>query len=403
MKQHIQKLLRKNSILYCIMKHIYRFFYQFRMYFFGYLFRLVPIQNNKVLISNYFGKGYGDNAKYISECLLKQHEKVKIIWLINKENWDNNGLPKQIKKVRYGSIKSLYELATSKVWIDNCRKEYWTPKRKKQYYIQVWHGCMMLKKIEYDVLDKLGDYYVKCMKQDNKMADFMISNSDFATKMYQNTFRYKGKILEYGTPKNDILITNSNFIKRKVYKTLNIKENANLLLYAPTFRNDYNNNPYNIDFEKLKNLLEKNTNEKWEVIIRLHPNIKEPERLIKCNNYINGSKYDDMQELICACDILITDYSSIMFESIIASKPVILYANDIDSYNYERGLYFNFSQLPFPIAKDNIELLNIIKEFDENEILNNYVEFKKKFGLIDDGHASERVTDLIIKLIKGDN
>ena len=102
-----------------------------------------------------------------------------------------------------------------------------------------------------------------------------------------------------------------------------------------------------------------------------------------------------------AADFIITDYSSVMFEGMIADKSVIIYANDIEKYNKERGMYFEFDELPFPLARNNKELKDIIKNNDLNEMKKNYDSFKKKVGLVEEGVASKKVCDLISSYIDG--
>ena len=136
-------------------------------------------------------------------------------------------------------------------------------------------------------------------------------------------------------------------------------------------------------------------------MIKLHPRIaNNSQKYITATNIINASDYDDIQELIIACDLLVTDYSSTMFEAMIASKPVILYANDISNYNEERGTYFEFSELPFPLAENNKELTEIIDSLNFKKIESNYLEFKEKIELHENGNASKKVYDKILEITK---
>lgn len=365
---------------------------------FFYIFRLFPIQKDKIVFVNFSGKGYGDNPKYVAEELLKRKEKYNMIWLTNHVS-DMN-FPKEIRKVKMFSIKSFYELATAKVWINNSRFDQFVVKRKGQFYIQTWHGGLALKKIEYDAEEKLSEYYKKVMKKDNDRIDLMLSNSIFCTNMYKKGFKYQGEILEVGSPRNDILVDYERDWKRKIIDYYNIKE-ENLLLYAPTFRKSYEKNPYDIDFIKLKRALEEKTKQSWKIMIRLHPRIVNERDLIGGKEeLIDASNYNDIQELIASCDLLITDYSSTMFEAMIANKPVILYANDIEGYKEERGTYFELEELPFPLSKNNNELLEIIKNRNWETIKKQYEVLKKKVGLKETGQASRVIVDRIEKVMK---
>lgn len=360
------------------------------------IFRVFPIKTNKIVFISYFGKGYGDNPKYIAEKLIDANKNYDLVWLVN--NTSDTAFPDEIRKVKLRSLKAFYELATAKVWVNNSRFQTYILKRKKQYYIQTWHGSLALKKIEYDAEDKLNEYYRKVMKHDTKQIDLMLSNSTFCTEMYKRAFRYSGEIQEFGSPRNDILIQDHQELRNKIINLFQIKEEK-ILLYAPTFRQAYTKNPYDIDFENLKNVLEKQTGHTWKIIIKLHPIIATKSELINgMENVINASSYGDIQELICASDLLITDYSSTMFEAMIANKPVVLYANDIENYNEERGTYFNLQELPFPLCENNDELFKLLNTIKLKDIINSYSDFKKQVGLNETGKASQEVANKIMEI-----
>ena len=107
-----------------------------------YICRVIPIKQNKIVVSSYDGKGYGDHGKYICNALLAQGADVDIVWLSGNPN---DVFPTGIRPVKFKSLRSIYEQATAKVWIDNKRKKHYVRKRKGQYYIQIWHGGLGLK------------------------------------------------------------------------------------------------------------------------------------------------------------------------------------------------------------------------------------------------------------------
>jgi CDP-glycerol glycerophosphotransferase len=366
-----------------------------------YFFRLFPIKKNKIICSNFYGKGYGDSPKYIIDELLKRDEKkYDIVWVVKDKSITD--FPQEIRTVKINTLKYIYELATSKVWIFNCRKNMSVKKRKGQFYIQTWHGGIAFKKIEKDAKNKLDSNYIAQAKDDSKAIDLIISNGKFCSQMYRRAFWYDEpkEILECGTPRNDILINaDKEKIKKIVYDFYNFNEKDKVLIYAPTFRDVYVNNPYDIDFEKLREELNKKTNSNWRILIRLHPGEKNPERFIKFSeNVLNACEYKDIQELILASELLITDYSSTMFESMLANIGVILYANDIESYQNERGTYFTFEELPFKLTTNNEELMKVIRELDFGEIQKEYDKFKASLGLIEEGTASKKIADIIENL-----
>jgi CDP-glycerol glycerophosphotransferase len=352
-------------------------------------------------VCNYFGKGYGDNGKYIVEELLNEGLKCDIVWLLRKDLIRNSEFSSQVRTVKYGSILGLYELATAKVWIDNCRKSFYPPKRKEQFYIQTWHGGIALKKIEKDAQNALDEEYLKIAKNDSQMADLFISNSRFCSEMYRSAFWYNGEIYECGTPRCDILINNDNKEIETIKIKLGIDKNTKILLYAPTFRTDSNTKVYDIEYNILINTLQSKFGSKWIILVRLHPNISLKDNFMNYNlNIINVTNYPDMYELLLISDILITDYSSTMFEFSLTQKPVFLYAVDIEQYSNDRGFYFNIFSLPYPLAENNQQLMRSIEQFDNSNYLIELEELYNKLDIKEFGKSSKNITELIKQNIR---
>jgi CDP-glycerol glycerophosphotransferase len=161
---------------------------------------------------------------------------------------------------------------------------------------------------------------------------------------------------------------------------------------------------FSLDVEKTVQAISKKFNDDWVVIIRLHPwllNYKD-KFTPKGSNIIDATSYSDMQELLVASDILITDYSSCVYDFMLQYKPAFIFATDIKKYDNTRGLYYPLSSTPFPVAETNDELVEKIENFDYESYKENVAEFLKGKGCIEDGHASERVVELI-KSISSNN
>ena len=181
-----------------------------------------------------------------------------------------------------------------------------------------------------------------------------------------------------------------------------IPENTKMALYAPTFRDNYSFESYDLDYNKLKEALEKRFGGKWVVLVRFHfrlRNLEIPKKYIK--NVINVTDYNDMQELLCACDLGITDYSSWMCDYVLTRKPGFLYASDIQKYiDDERGFYYPLKTTPFKVAENNDELYNKILEFDEKKYLKEVDKFLERLGCYEKGEASVKTVKKIVELTK---
>ena len=182
--------------------------------------------------------------------------------------------------------------------------------------------------------------YEKTSIHMDKIVDVMISNSKWCSKIYRSAFLYTGEILECGYPRNDIFFKPSLEIRQKVYDYFNIPPDYKIVLWAPTYRNGRELDKYRLDLEKLLVNLNKKFSSNWMVLVRLHPTMEHKSKEMKYSRHIiNASSYGDIQELLVASDVLISDYSSVISEFALTGKPIFLYSTDIKEYGIERFLY----------------------------------------------------------------
>lgn len=362
----------------------------------------VPVKKGVIMCWAYNFKQYSCNPRHISEYLLDNAQEYDIYWVFRSKKYENN-IDKRIKTVRFKSWKYLILVNTAEFLISNSRTDpfhiYWH-KRKGQKYIMMWHGGVALKKIEKDAEEKLGFSYVMKAKNDSKACDLMISGCKVQTKLLQEKFWYSGEILEHGIPRNDIFFKTDlhKEIKKKVCKLYDIPESNRIILYAPTFRRNRSIKPYSIDWEQASPHIEKMLgSNSITVLIRLHPNLigkVDTTALTRYQNTIDVTMYHDMQELLCISDMLITDYSSSMFDFTMLLRPCILYATDIEQY--DRGYYYKFDELPFPLTRNQEEFIKAISLFNEEEYKKKLMKFfNEDIGLLENGHACETITKWI--------
>ena len=349
-----------------------------------------PIKENKIVLSNFNGMGFGDNPKYIAEELIKR-SAFQMYWIANDVN---TPLPEYIVPVQRGSLKSLYHVSTAKMWIDNARKDPWYFKRNGQFYLQTWHGTMALKKIEKDAEAVLDSIYVKRAMKDSSMIDLMIADSNFTYNQFTNSFWYDGDVKRLGFPRLDILFRNDAI--KKLREQLNISNDDYVVLYAPTFRNNLRMDVYDLDFKAVSKAFENCTGKKVTMLVRMHPNLVWILNNAMYDGAIDVTHYPDVYELLLIADVLITDYSTMMFEFPIARrKPVFCYAKDKDEY--DRGFYFALDDLPFAFSKSNEELINAIESFDLSKYSQAVSQFYEEHCVFEDGQSSRRVVDYLME------
>lgn len=364
------------------------------------IMRIFPIRKNRCFLYSSYGINYGCNPKYISEYLVENNPEIEVVWAFNyPEKYDIKG----IKKVKNMSLKYFYYLATSKFIITNFRTQIDFKKRKNQVYIYTSHGRMGIKKIEKDAEETLPKSYIEQAKEDSKKIDYFISGCKFNTEIIKKSFWYDGKILEIGTPRNDLLLNVNERQKQEIRKNIGILNGEKVLLYAPTFRESRQMDVYDIDFYRLKNTLEKKYKCKWKILVRLHPHLINIADKFIGENILNVTNYDDAHEILCITDMLISDYSGISYDYIITGKPSFMYAKDLKEYEKkERGFYFKLEELPFPICQNNDQLNENILNFNDQNFEKKRRNFLEKIGEFEEGTASAKVSELIMSIYKGE-
>ena len=358
----------------------------------------------QILFISFSGKQYSDNPKAISDYLHKKNPDIKQLWLFQEPKKYKDILPKNVKCKKFNKKTLLHHIASSKIVIDNDYLVYFyklakMPKSKSQLFIQTWHGDKGFKKCFYE--SKTFKPYLPFTLEYKNLFDYFITGSKFAEPIVFKMFKYKGKLLKIGCPRNDILFCKNSEMHDKVREKLNIDKNTRILLYAPTFRENISENNEKINFEKVIKKLEKKTKEKWVVVFRAH-HFKD----YNCNeNLLDGKKnFDDMADLMVASDMLITDYSSCAGDFAYLGKPIILYIDDYDDYkNKDRGLYFNIEESPFMFAKTNQDLLEIIENLSEENVKENCNNILNFYESYEDGKACEKIYNIILNHLKNKN
>lgn len=356
------------------------------------LFRFLPLQN-KVVFRNFNGKGLGDDPKYIALELVKTYPNIKPIWLASDPNTPH---PSQIQIVKYRSLFAYYHLATAKVWVNNIKhSSMYLPKRKGQFYIQTWHAPFGLKKIEADA--NMPEEYIQRAKMDAAQTDLMYANSDFRIQTYKTKFWYNGPVIKSDSPRISILFQMPKSKVKAIRQKLKIFKNNGIVLYAPTFRANFPFDFHAFDFQKMTKRLEIKFQKPFTMLLRLHPNdTAKFKNIVLPSSVVNVCNYPDMQELLAISDVLITDFSSSMFDFAMVRKPVFLFAKDFDTYlSRERNLCIPQKDLPFPISKTETDLYQSIQSFDPCRYKNRINNFCEKYGIQDSGQGAKSIAAII--------
>lgn len=361
----------KKLVVYFILNIIYLITYRCK------------IKKNKITFISYTSDKLVKDFKLISNRL-KNEKEYEIVYILTKYT---NTLKGNIKYL-FNCIKQVYHVNTSNVvLLDYNNYVISNFKKKEVKVVQLWHASGAIKKFGNDIK---REYEIK-------NYDYVISTSREWKNYYSTAFNVrKENVVITGIPSIDYLFSEEameNYKKKMINKYPKI-QGKKVILFAPTFRGDpIKDIRYErIDLDKIKRIL----GDKFVIIYKLHPsfgekNISNDKDIINCNG-------ESIKKLFSITDYLITDYSSIAFEFSILNKPMIFYVPDLERYNVERGIYFNYEEImPGPICKNENEVINsIIKnEFNFKEI----EDFKNKFFEHKDNNSTERTTNFIKQIM----
>lgn len=307
---------------------------------------LFPVKRNRVFFISFYGKSYSDNPKAISEALHQMYgDKFEYIWVVSKQA-DLSFFPKYVKLCRYNTLQMLFYMSTSKVWVSNFCLSRGTFKKNNQFYIQTWHGDRGFKKILNDVPSKVAYRF------ETDHADLMTAGSEFAEEyVCRGAFNYKGPVLTVGSPRNDKFFKNDLDIKQRVRERYHLKSNEKLVMYAPTFRNQFKEQKQRVtlDLHRVLDSLHIATGETWKMLLRSHSaGSKQGLDVSLDETMVLVTDYPDMNELLLVTDVLITDYSSSIGDFCLSGKLCLLFQDDIEEYlNNDREFCFKIEDSPY--------------------------------------------------------
>ena len=362
------------------------------------LYRVLPLQDRVVFMS-FSGKQYSDSPRRISELLLREHPENQQVWAFNDPEKFRFLEETGVKTVKYKSPEFLYYVMTSKVYVDNA--EFWSALkfRPGQMVLETWHGGGAYKKVgghRIDVNEREQRHAVEKM---NKITLFLSSSKAFTRFVIRDAYQYRGEVLECGLPRNDDLLHPDPAAAGRVRAALEIPENAKVLVYAPTFRNSHSLDLYDVDFPRLKAALEARFGGRWVILLRMHYYLSDRAMASDAPYLRNATDYPDMQDLLQCADVLLTDYSSCMWDFSLMHRPCFLYARDIAAYKGERDFYTPIESWPFPLAADNDQLETVIAAFDEGAYRCAVDRHHADLGSTESGEAARQCAERIAEFL----
>jgi CDP-glycerol glycerophosphotransferase len=345
------------------------------------------------IVYNSFHGRFSDNPRALYERLRSRpgHEHV---WLA--EAVHRGAFPTGTAIVDIDGPDGRTALESADLLIANTHTEVEWRKPAGATYFQTWHGTP-LKRIHYDVLIAPPGRLDR-LDRDVAKWDLLLSPNAVSTPLLRSAFGFDGEILETGYPRNDLLSSpRQTEVGTRVRSELGIPDGATTVLYAPTWRDDeiYTDEPSEVPFALDPSAFTSVLGDGHVLLVRAHAMATGRSRMAESPGVRDVSFYPDVRELYAVADVLVTDYSSAMFDFAITGRPIVFYAYDLDRFRDSvRGFYLDFeATVPGPIVRTVEELACALADLPDSasEYAERYAAFRRRFTALEDGHATDRV------------
>ncbi|WP_302168845.1 bifunctional glycosyltransferase family 2 protein/CDP-glycerol:glycerophosphate glycerophosphotransferase [Streptomyces sp. TBY4] len=358
-----------------------------------------------VVYDAFQGYGAGDSPRAIHEELLRRGEKLEHVWLVRDGRAE---VPETARAVQYDSLESWDLLARARYYVVNDSVPFAFTRRPGQTVVQTWHGTP-LKQIGHDFVH---DYYtspevLEALAHDSAQWTLLASPGSYATPVLKRALGYDGAVVESGSPRTDALVRPDAQRIAEVRRRLGLPEGKKVVLYMPTWRENRLgwsvSSGYKLDLQIDLDAARRELGEDHVLLIRGHHKVTEQVREgVRDGFVVDVSRWPDATDLLLVADVLISDYSSAIFDFMHTDRPVLLFAHDLEHYRDTlRGFTFDLEKkAPGPLLRDSASLIEAVRNADAvgAEYAQARAAFREEFCDLDDGEAARRVVDRMLEM-----
>jgi CDP-glycerol glycerophosphotransferase (TagB/SpsB family) len=358
------------------------------------LHRTTPARPTEtVWLDSFDGKAANDSTLAVRNELVRRRPELRRVWTVADLSIE---VPDGDERCLIRSQRWWQELSAARLVVTNC----WTPqqfrRRDHQRVLQTWHGTP-LKLLGFDRIGtKRGIEYERRTIREVSQWDWLIAQNPYSASIFRSAYGYQGAMLEIGYPRNDILVNADDDHRADVRDRLGLDAGERVVLYVPTWRENSKALFSELDFTAVCQAL----GDHGRLLVRGHVNTVKHGTTVVGDRLLDVTLYPELSDLYLIADVMITDYSSTMFDFSITGKPMIFFAPDIEEYTGTlRGTYFDLAaEAPGPILSRTEEVLEAINDLDEvaRRHQDRYAAWRRKFNPYDDGHAAERAVDALL-------
>lgn len=343
---------------------------------------------NAVFFESFYGQTASCNPLALDRALARIRPDVVRYWSVSDASVE---VPPGAIALIDGSAEWWRIRGSARLLIVNdwLRKRF--KKRSHQTVLQTWHGTM-LKKLALSRA-RLGLRSTIATLRERQRWDILLAQNNYSKKIFRSAYVFTGAVWQEGYPRDDVLVSGDS---RAVKQRLGIPADTTVVLYAPTWRDDRPDRVDHLDVTRFAELL----GDGYVTLIRGHSRSLTPGEDVHAPNVIDVTGYPDVSDLFLAADLLITDYSSVMFDFTVTAKPIFFFTPDREHYRRNlRGFYFDLLPVaPGPVVSSVDELIGLINDRDlvAAQYRARYRAWQLRFNPRDDGGAAERVVRRLI-------
>ncbi|WP_329205906.1 CDP-glycerol glycerophosphotransferase family protein [Streptomyces sp. NBC_01696] len=353
-----------------------------------------------VLYSSFDGRQYSDSPRAVHEELARRGTGVEHLWVVRDQQ---AVVPPGTRAVALHSAEWYEALARSRWVVTNTQLPEWFERAEGQFVVQTWHGTP-LKRIGRDLAGTphADTAYMESMPHRAAQWSVLVSPNRFSTPVLRRAFGHTGEVLECGYPRNDLLYAPDRAkVTAAVRERLGVPEGKRIVLYAPTWREDRpkQGGLYGLDLQLDLEQARKVLGDDHVLLVRRHYLVGGS---VPSSDFVRDvSRHPDVAELMLISDVLVTDYSSLMFDFAQTGRPMLFHTYDLEHYRDTlRGFCFDFeNRAPGPLITDSAAVVEALRDLEAATAGHReaYASFRESFCDLDDGTASARVVDRMLK------
>ena len=332
--------------------------------------KLFKVDDTLVLMNGH-GYRYNDSPRAIYEKMIELGiaKNYKIVWALNSP--ESAEIPGDVSKIKMDTVEYFKTAMKAKYWISCVNIERGLHfKKKNQIYLNTWHGASL--NYVGNAVGGRNDFHFEHI-------DYFCYNGEYEREFIKRDFNVRDDaLIPTGYPRNDALYEATEKDRNKFRKQFEIPDDKKVILYAPTWRESQDGGESfklapPIDWEKWKNKL----GDKYVVFLRTHPYTTELMN-VQFDDFVRDFiNYPNVNDLLIAADVLISDYSGIQLDYSILERPQVCFGYDFDTYKLSRGFYFDMEKtMPNGVMRSEDQVINYLLNMDYEKECEKSKKFK---------------------------